>query len=292
MDSPYDYKTPPGYGDTFFMLAYDGGALTDGQDAYNQKVSVNNGDFILRYWSGLETIATSIQLRDRIQNPFSSSSVNLSGYQTGVPVIPEKQYPDSGYIGFDLFNIAQTVIGARGGTTLYASQLVFAGVRRRRGIQGDPMESRIGPYYEKPFSINYDLTINDYGLDANGVVVAPVLNLAYVPDYDFVLKLIRVSQSDGTLENVTPTFSILLYNTNGIEAVSNTPIISQRMVNFPINGIIGNAPQQRNYFPTPPILYRANSNIRFEITSLLLPPSTVPASYNLEFIGSRRYPCK
>lgn len=294
MESNYEYRTPHGYGDTFFVIAYNGGDLTDGQDAYNQKVNIENGDFVLRYWSGLETIATSIQLRDRIQNPFFSAAALLSGFSSGVPVLPEKVYPESGYIGFDLLGVNQRQVGASGGVTLYSSQLCFFGVRRRKGVQGDPMLSKIGPYYEKPYLIQYPLQVTNYGLDTNGVAQPAVLNLCYVPDYDFVLKKIRVWNTDTNIsEAATPTFSIMLYNTNGIETVSNIPIMAQRMVNFPVqlNAVVG-SDLQRNYFPTPPILYRANSNIRFEISSLLLTPTALPQNYVLEFVGSRRYPCK
>jgi len=82
------YRTPPGYGDTFYCYAYNGELLTNGQDAINQKIEVNDGDFVARYWSGLDTIATSIQIRDRISNPYFSSEVNLSGFSCGIQILP------------------------------------------------------------------------------------------------------------------------------------------------------------------------------------------------------------
>ena len=54
----YDYITPPGFGDTFYQYVFDAsldGPLTDGIDYRNLGVKVVDGDFILRYWSGLST---------------------------------------------------------------------------------------------------------------------------------------------------------------------------------------------------------------------------------------------
>jgi hypothetical protein len=285
------YVTPAGFGDTFYVYAFDADSLTNGQDAYNQRVVIADGQFVMRQWAGLYSCASGIQIRNRLQNPLNSGSkgATMSGFKTGTPVIPEVWYPGSGYIGFDLFNVNRTVIGTDGGNTIYGAQLAFAGVRRRAGVASDPMESRY-KYYEKPYSYRFDLSINQYA-SVSGVSTSPQLNQLYVDDqYDFVLQRIRVvkTPTPGT-EYTTPTFKILLYNGNK-EAVSNIPLLSTNLVNFPITSTSGtNIPT--NYFPTPGIMYRANSVIQFYITSLLLPPTLLPVAYDLEFSGVRRYPC-
>ncbi len=285
------YVVPAGFGDTFFVYAFDADGLTNGQDVYNKRVRIDDGSFVLRQWSGLDTVASAIQIRNRIQNPFNAGArgANYSQYRTGVPLVPEEWYPEDGYIGFDLFNVNKTVIGVDGGNTIFASQLAFAGVRRREGVASDPMESRY-KYYEKPYSYRFDLTINQFA-SVGGITQQPDFHSFQITDgYDFVLQRIRVVQTPtpGT-ESVTPTFKMLLYNGNK-EQISNLPLLSTRLINFTAT-IAGGAANPANYFPTPGIMYRANSAVQFYITSLILPPTALPVNYDLEFMGMRRYPC-
>jgi hypothetical protein len=290
------YVTPAGYGDTFFQYAFDGSLLTNGQDAYNLRINIRDDDFIFREFSGLDTIAQAIQVRNRLQTPTNAGARGAqyavrAANVGGVPWVPEEYYPVSGYIGFDLFNINKTVLGVDGGNTIFGSQLVFSGVQRRPGTSGDPMESRY-KYYEKPYTYRYDLSINQYA-SVGGVTTNPTFNQFPITDgYDFVLQKIRVCQTPtGTLESPTPTFAIMLLNGNK-EQTSNIPIISTRIMNFNVQ-TVGSAlgAPQRNYFPTPAIMYRANSAVQFFITSLLFTPTVLPVTYDLEFIGMRRYPC-
>lgn len=287
----YNYRTPRGYGDTFFMNAYDGDMLVSGQTYNNQKISVQDGEFAFRFWGGLNTIARSIQIRNRIQRPLNSGDqgAQMSAFAS-VPQIPEEWYPNDGYVGFDLFNAQPTVVGQdNNGNNVFGSQLVFAGIRRRQGVSSDPMESNY-KYYEKPYSYAYSLTINEYA-QVSGVATSPVFNQLVITDgYDFVLQRIRVVNATTGALQTTPTFKIWLQNGNK-EFISNVPILSTNLINFPIQQ---GGPQQRNYFPTPQIMYRANSAIVFYITSLLCQSTGVslPQTYDLEFMGIRRYPCR
>ena len=106
----YPYTTPPGYGDTFYIYAFDSDntinpsvpALTPGNNYYNQRIVISDGAFIARWWKGLDTlgnIAQSLQIRDHLQNQWFSNllSSNLSTsnlmppyMSTGWPVLPEK----------------------------------------------------------------------------------------------------------------------------------------------------------------------------------------------------------
>ncbi len=285
------YVVPAGYGDTFFVYAFDADGLTNGLDAYNQRVRVNDGSFVMRQWSGLNSVASGIQIRNRLQNPLNAGSrgATMGGFLTGVPMVPEVWYPSDGYISFDLFNVQKTLIGTDGSNNIFASQLAFAGVRRRQGAASDPMESRYR-YYEKPYAYRFDLTINQFA-SVGGVTQQPNFFSQTIEDqYDFVLQRIRVVQTPtpGT-EFTTPTFKILLYNGNK-EQISNIPLLSTNILNFPAQ-INAGKNNPCNYFPTPPIMYRANSAIQFYITSLLLPPTSLPVKYDLEFMGMRRYPC-
>lgn len=286
---PQAYVTPPGYGDTFYIYAFDGDGLTAGVPALNQRIPILDGDFIVRQFSGLDTMSSGIQIRDRLQNPyFGALFAQLGGFSSGVPVIPEKWYPEDGYIGFDLNTVTKKTIGVEGGVTTFASQICFFGVRRRKGVQSDPMASNYPggkDWYSKPYALQFSLAITN-AATVGGVLQGPTLQTVFVPDYDFMLMGIRAVNTSGTLEDPTPSFKILLYNGNK-EQVSNIPIISQRLVTF----APGQAPE-RNYWPTPPILYRANSTIQFATSSLLLPPTVFPQNFDMQFIGVRRYPCR
>jgi hypothetical protein len=288
MNTPY--RTPPGYGDTFFIYAYNGDGLVNSTDAYNKSIPISDGDFVLRAWSGLWSMASKIQIRDAKQTQLFSAFMGWAGL-SGVPVVPELFYPVNGLISIDLSQVARLSVGADGGNIIYASQICFYGVRRRRGVVGDPQPSYslgIGDYYKKPYSIQYQFDINKYA-SSGGVSTAPDLHQVPVRDLDFVLEKIRVYKTNtGTYESPTSTFTMWLYGTNGIEKVSNVPIISKNLVNFPND----QAGKPTNFFPTPPILYRNGSSIRFEIGSLMLAPTALPASYTMEFIGHRRVPCR
>lgn len=185
----YEYKTPPGYGDTFFVYAFDGDALTPGSSPQNLKLQINDGDFVARWWRGVDqlgNISQGIQIRDALQNAYFFAPVNpaqtlnniLNPYMnTGWPIMPENIYPDSGYIGFDLFkalpNAAQV------------GQLAFHGVRRRKGFRNDPQPS-LFPFYEKPFQIQSSFIVPAGWSSSKGgfLVTVPI------PDYDFELRRI------------------------------------------------------------------------------------------------------
>lgn len=184
----YTYHTPPGYGDTFFIYAFDGDALTPGSSPQNLKLQINDGDFVARAWKGVDqlgNIAQGIQIRDYLQNRYFSSQITpalagglMTPYMgTGWPILSEKVYPDSGYIGFDLFNVLPdpTRVG----------QLAFMGVRRRKGYKNDPQPSSF-PFYEKPFQLQTTFTIPGAWSRSSGgfLVTVPV------PDFDFELRRI------------------------------------------------------------------------------------------------------
>ena len=76
----YDYTgIPPGMGDTFFQYVFDaqGAGLVDGTTRNQLGVQVDDGDFILRYWSGLPTIADRLQIYDWLGRRFASEPMFL-----------------------------------------------------------------------------------------------------------------------------------------------------------------------------------------------------------------------
>lgn len=207
----YTYSTPQGYGDTFYVYAYDSTQipLTSGQDYFNQRVQIFDGDFILRWWKGCDlysNISQGIQIRDRLQNqffatqitPFSPPPNQMGPYMsTGWPVCPEKWYPDTGYIGFDLYsalpNTAPNVSGI--------GQVAFYGVRRRKGFKNDP-QIYTNPSYEKEYQIDVNFVLPaGWSSNSGGFLVQ-----VNVPDFDFEMRRV-----DG-FNNSQSTHATLTYS--------------------------------------------------------------------------------
>ena len=302
----YNYTTPPGYGDTFYVYAFDvdvsGANLPAGSNAFNQRQNITNGDFVLRWFKGIDPLgnaAEQIQIRDWLQTPFFSNPIspgllapnimaNFMG--TGWAVMPEKVYPSNGYIGFDLYTVLPT--------SSQAGQLAFHGVRRRKGFLSDPLPSDYR-YYEKPYQIQVTFVIPAGWSSNNGgfKVVVPIT------DYDFELRRI---DSFGTLSGgcVGTTlyggldpgkFKILLQDTNNVQ-ISNVPLLFSNLLHVPrpAASTSSTAPLAipENFWPTPPMLYNINSAITFFIYVTNGTTLAGNATWDFTFTGVRRYPCK
>lgn len=286
--SLYQYYPPPGYGDTFFQYVFDAQnaspALVNGNTYFQQGIPVLDGSFLVRHWSGLPTIATQLQIYDWLRRQFAASPMNLgagTGQYGQMVVLPEVEYPDSGNIRFDLTNVAQDSAGVDTGTTIYRSQLIFSGVRRRAGAVSDPMPSSY-KYYEKPFSYPFTLAIDRYAT-SNGVFNAPQQMKIPVDDYDFELRRVELAL---TTEGQASPFKIQMYN-NDWRQLSNIPVLSNLFCHTDSRTNSG----ELAFWPSPPVVYRVNSVIRFDIYSLLVSPTVLPATFHLNFVGVRRINC-
>ena len=287
----YDYQgTPPGMGDTFFQYVFDaqGQGLVDGTTRNQLGVQVDDGDFILRYWSGLPTLADRLQIYDWLGRRFASEAMFLgtasnAGYGQMV-VLPDVKYPHGGNIRFDLTNITQSLATAG----LAASQLVFSGVRRRTGSISDPAPSKY-KYYEKRFSYPFTLSINNYGI-VGADIQPPVQYIIPVTEYDFELRRVELSLQST---DQASQFKILLYNQDWRQ-VANLPVLSNLFCHINPTVQTGGEPfsgKELSFQPSPPLLYRVNSVIRFDIFSLLVSPTVLPQTFQLLFDGVRRIPC-
>jgi hypothetical protein len=288
----YDYTgTPPGMGDTFFQYVFDaqGAGLVDGTDRMQLGVEVDDGDFLLRYWSGLPTIADRLNIYDWLGRRFASEAMflgaaSLAGYGQLV-VQPEVKYPHGGNLRFDLTNITQALAGVG----LDASQLVFTGVRRRVGAVSDPAPSSY-KYYEKRFNYPYTLSINNYGI-VGADIQSPVQYTLPITEYDFELRRVELSLQES---HQNSQFKITLYNQDWRQ-VSNLPVLSNLFCHLNPTVQTGGQPFASNgelsFWPAPPLLYKVNSVIRFDIYSLLVSPTVLPQTFQLLFDGVRRIPC-
>ena len=290
----YDYKVPTGFGDTFFIYAFNPSAngLITG-DAFLQSISILDGDFICRAWSGDDTITdpttgpASIQIYDTLRHAWFSLPIHIyEFFPNGQSVVPEKKYQDGGFLRFDLLNInpkLNTNIGT--GVSVYADQLCFYGVRRNAGATGDPAPSTY-KYYEKEYTITFDFSINKNGI-ATPATGLPNPDSYVVPidDFDFELRQLYYTSSN-TEES---PFAILLYNQSWRQ-ISNIPININRIAQTSDNGI-GATVTAFNPYPSPPLLYPVNSVIRFNIYSMIPLGDTLPATVSISFRGVRRIPC-
>lgn len=310
----YQYMTPPGFGDTFYAYTFNGNALGNGNSPSSLRTQITNGDFILRAWAGLETVADKIQLYDHIYNAFGSLPVawgksakffNVNKpMSNGIPVLPEKWYPDFGKIVFDLVNTSPYSTGTdNAANNVYQSQLAFYGVRRRKGVQSDPQGSDYA-FTERPRSYQATLTLNSYQQVSN-VATAPVLLQTLITDYDFELRRIFVSRKDSAGANTgkwrsaagwPSTFSANIYSGNQ-ERIFSNPLYSALFVAstpLPVGGAF-NSPIPLNSFPAPGIMFRVNSNINMEIFSGLcqsVTADTVPVNLAINFDGVERIPTR
>ena len=290
----YDYTTPPGYGDTFFQYVYNADGLTNGQTyAAQVAAAIDDGDFVLRDIAGFETVVDpvlgSLQFYDpNIRNFFSSPAL-LGAWASSKAVMPEKYYPARSAIKMDIGDVAKAVAGVDGGLTVYRSQLIFSGVRRRPNFRSDPGPSTY-KYYEKEYSIPFTeagattpgLVVNNYA-STGGVLNPAVQRIVPIQDFDFELRRIE-------LQLQTPQqpsqFLIQLYDNNWI-ATSSAPIMANHFCHLDPSQSSG----ETSFFPAPPLLYKVNSVIRFDIWSLLFNPTALPQTFNLNFVGVRRIPC-
>jgi len=297
----YEYQVPQGRGDTFFQYVFDaqGQGLVDGTTRFQLQIPVADGDFVMRAWTGIKTIADRLQIYDWLSRRNSSEAMLLGpaagggthdpGYGQMV-VLPEVAYPEQGNIKFDLTNVTQASVGVSGALTVLRSQMVFSGVRRRRDIVSDPAPSDY-KYYEKVFTIPYTLTINNFA--ATGGIMNPgVQNQIAVEDYDFELRRIELNMQSNQQAS---QFKMLMYDTNWRQ-LANLPVLSNLIChlnprsNLSANPFASNG--EMNFWPSPPVLYRVNSVIRFDIHSLLLAPTVLPQTFELNFVGVRRIPCE
>lgn len=113
----YEYQTPDGYGDIFFVYVYDGaaGGLMDGKDYSLLGIPVTDGAFCCRAWNGAYAVLSQtagalgkIQIYDSnlaawFDNPTSCYTPNPT--RQCACIVPEKVYVVDGAIRFDLLNV-------------------------------------------------------------------------------------------------------------------------------------------------------------------------------------------
>lgn len=293
----YAPRTPPGFGDQFYIYVFQPSANSEvtGGSYSLIPIQIQDAAFVLRSWSGADSVLTSgtprsangtIQIYDRLNlGKYQIPTIIPANFPTGESVTPEKIYPVNSALRFDLTNLTLATSSA-GGNTVPNDQLAFYGVRRFEGAKSDP-EPSLYQFYEKDYAIPFS-----QALTLNGNASGPVLQSQYIipiQDYDFELRRIEAGKSlNGTtftqLSATAPEFAITLYDSHWV-ARSNAPVFSNRICHFPLSRA-----NPQNTCPAPGILYPINSVIRLDLYSLIPLTATLPTIY-LTFKGVRRIPC-
>lgn len=269
--------------DVPFIYAYDADALTDGLDYADLNVHVQDSEFICRKIMGRPLVAGQMRYYDERGWSRSSGVFRMLGEHL---ILPEITFPRDGQIRFDLNAVARQgwTYTAPGSTPNYYSQLAFQGVRRY--WDGPPERDSDYAYRRSAFSIQSAITVDWAGRIAPAYVqpTNPKQFTVPVQDVDFELTHISVLIAKGR-GNIVPVQSVyavklLLYDNSGM-ALSNVPVLDQWLA--------WNSSTYNSCFPVPSVLYPANSQIKFDVTSLLL-DTEIPATLTLVFHGFRHYP--
>lgn len=286
------YTPPPGYYDLPFMWVYDANSLTNGNNYPNQFVYIlgGYGRFILRRIVGMDLVfstaaaAQQIQVKDASGNYIQSSPVVLGGLPGDWPIAPEIEYPETGKIGFDLFDIQKFSPGSQGSIINYA-YLGFHGVRRLPGVS--PLVAA-GNFKPKTFTYTQNVTVTQPAFGTGGGQTPPLAVYQKVNDYDFELHQILIW--DTTHQNDLFDLLLLLYDSNK-NITSNIPAPLDFFNGLPVTGI---PPQgfsdYGNGALVPPLFYPVNSQIRLDIFSRST-LANVPRNLAIQLVGRQRIPC-
>ncbi len=276
-----EYQPPEGYYDLPYIHVYDGDALTDGVSYSNINVGVANNDygFVLRQIMGADKVSARIQLRDSFA-PLTGANAGIVMPRT-YPVAPERFITPYGMLNMDLFTVARANRAALP-VIIYFAQIAFQGVRRHLGNTLYPGASDY-KYKNHPFTYNQQVQVTWAGTDTNPRKFA----LPITEGCDFELQRITIirSQLAGAATNAVPDSEIklMLFEQNGRQLM-NAPVLDVYL-----NDAADAATHFYNpVFPVPAVLYRRQSFIRLEVTSLLL-AAQLPATYEIYFQGMRRY---
>ena len=281
MPDTIEYRAPVGYYDLPYIHVYDGNALTDGVDYRNINVGVSNYDhsFVLRQIMGADKIAARINFRDSFA-PLTAAQVGIVMPRT-YPVAPERFITPAGALLMDLYTVARA-FRVNVPTAILFPQVAFQGVRRYLGDSTYPGSSDYA-YVERPYTYIQTVTVNWNGLDTT----ARKYSVAVSEGCDFELQritIVRSSQGQNPAYGVPNCeLKLQLFDQFG-QALSNAPVLDVYLNDAADATVHFYNP----VFPVPAVLYRRQSFIRFEVTSLLTNAMS-PSVYDISFHGIRRW---
>ncbi len=199
----YEYQTPDGYGDTFFIYNVNGEdiPLVNGNSYTLVGIPVQDGMFVCRVWSGgillVDGTTGTVQMYDGVRAAWFQLPVLQGNFPPSLAVLPEKVYRDNTALRFDLTDVALKV-NTNGTASVYADQMAWYGSKRVEGGGSDPLKSTY-KYYEKPFAYPVPISLINYG-PSDGIgnpisgLAAPIQYQQLISDYDFELRRISIGQ--------------------------------------------------------------------------------------------------
>jgi len=275
-----EYQTPAGYYDLPYIHVYNGDALTDLASYSNINVGLtdNEAGFVLRQIMGADKLAARVQFRDSFA-PLTGASNGFVMPRT-YPIAPERFVTQYGMLGMDLYTVLRNNRAALP-VIIFFAQVAFQGVRRYLGNSKYPGVSDY-KYVERPFTYIQPIVVNWTGVDTEPRKFA----IPIIEGCDFELQRITIVRS---LQGVVATNAIpncelklQLFDQFG-KQLSNAPVLDVYLNDA--------ADATTNFynpvFPVPAVLYKRQSFLRFEVTSLLTAP-LLPSNYDICFHGIRR----
>lgn len=228
----YDYTTPQGYGDSFFVYAFQGedANLVNGDSYSLQQIPILDAAFVCRLWSGAHLVVLTgmsnpgptdgtVQVYDTVKNSWFWLPILSAGlFPPAFAVIPEKRYIVTTAIAFDLNNV-QLAVNNNGTNQVYADQMAFYGVRRQLGGKADPSPS-LYEYTEEEYSYESAFQIDNYGptVPLTGLATGTTYTIP-ITDCDFELRRIIYSVGGaGVKATLAIAFGDIFYWT--LQAVS------------------------------------------------------------------------
>lgn len=274
MPEESNYYTPEGYVDIPYIYQFDCSGLTDGTSPQGLVLKIDNdSDFILRRVFGFDTVATGGMTLYNYSGStcWDAGTINPTGLNIGVSwaVMPEKLYPKSSFIKFDLFTVArQNVVCA--GNNIFNSIIGFQGVRRyKTGVPGfqpgapqPPLTYDPNAYLRKqitkvlPIPFNWSHWI---GAAANGLAAGLHPFRLQIADYDFELHDISFWNPDNTVLS-GQSIRVMLYDQSD-RTLFSSPVWSTQ-INSAVKAHAG-------MFPSPPLLYPVWTNLRIDVESIV-----------------------
>jgi len=268
-----------------YMYLFNANSFADGTRQLNQSIQTDgDADFALRQVIGIGNVISGPgfwQLRNPSQrNSISARGLSINGSSQNTYIVaPEKVYPRTGLIGFDLDTIAKAVVNGQN----YAF-LVFYGVKRLPGPM--PFPYRV-PYRYKlsPFKYVFQFTVDFFGLSNIQKFQVPII------DYDFewynMTQCVISSTSEGTVNHFrTGQVFYKFYDSNSYPLMRTH--IPDSYLCDPAGGF--NADGGVGYcFPVPAVAYPRGGAVTFEvIANAVANPNIV---MQLVLNGAQRIPC-
>jgi len=216
-------------------------------------------------------------------------------------VLPEKAYPKSTQISFDLFNTlrAQQGCNSSGGSlaAVYTSYIAFFGIKRFTGLSKFQQKLTPYKYREQKSAYAFTVTLNwAHFVPDTASNPSPAHKFSQlINNWDFELQRIAIAPLGSTIGSFSQDlFSITLYDANK-QALSDLPLnqsyINNGFFNTHLIGGSFNKPYS-GLWPVPSIVYPAGSEISFDIVSNLCASDANQANqYQILFDGVWRVAC-